>query len=337
MVAPSLIPKKAGERVKTDRRDAVKLASLFRSGELTSVWVPDEAAPLASAAVAAHAYRLGVSETAGAFATALAWTSGTPIRPRPSTTSRWLTLGAATRSGVLAVDAARAGMLGTSDLLEQCEFRLSGVEISLERLNDVGGGRCLLEDTGLKPYPVARQALAAVEACRELGEAHAIDPAAIDEIVIAVPRGAAKDYRSSGDAGEPHRVRNQCALPGRARARRSRGAHRRSADAPVRERRAAEDHGMRPRRLRARSRASLSEALVSPVEIRAGDARYKLELLHPAGDAQSGVGWDEVTAKFRRAVAPAMDPSQAEALSSRVRNLESTPGPLDDLLRLPGS
>lgn len=42
VVAPSLIPKKAGERVKTDRRDAVKLASLFRSGELTSVWVPDE-------------------------------------------------------------------------------------------------------------------------------------------------------------------------------------------------------------------------------------------------------------------------------------------------------
>ena len=42
VVAPSLIPKKPGDRVKTDRRDAVKLASLFRSGELTSVWVPDE-------------------------------------------------------------------------------------------------------------------------------------------------------------------------------------------------------------------------------------------------------------------------------------------------------
>ncbi len=42
VVAPSKIPKKAGERVKTDRRDAVKLASLHRSGELTAVWVPDE-------------------------------------------------------------------------------------------------------------------------------------------------------------------------------------------------------------------------------------------------------------------------------------------------------
>ncbi len=41
VVAPSLIPKKAGERIKTDRRDALKLARYLRSGELTAVWVPD--------------------------------------------------------------------------------------------------------------------------------------------------------------------------------------------------------------------------------------------------------------------------------------------------------
>lgn len=40
VVAPSLIPKKAGERVKTDRRDAVQLARLMRSGDLTPVYVP---------------------------------------------------------------------------------------------------------------------------------------------------------------------------------------------------------------------------------------------------------------------------------------------------------
>ena len=42
VVAPSLIPRRAGERVKTDRRDALMLARLHRSGELTAVWVPDE-------------------------------------------------------------------------------------------------------------------------------------------------------------------------------------------------------------------------------------------------------------------------------------------------------
>ena len=41
VVAPSLIPTRPGEWVKTDQRDAVKLARLLRAGELTSVWVPD--------------------------------------------------------------------------------------------------------------------------------------------------------------------------------------------------------------------------------------------------------------------------------------------------------
>jgi transposase len=42
VVAPSLIPRKPGDRVKTNRRDAVALAKLLRAGELTPVWVPDE-------------------------------------------------------------------------------------------------------------------------------------------------------------------------------------------------------------------------------------------------------------------------------------------------------
>ena len=41
VVAPSLIPRRPGDRVKTDRRDALMLARLHRSGELTAVWVPD--------------------------------------------------------------------------------------------------------------------------------------------------------------------------------------------------------------------------------------------------------------------------------------------------------
>ena len=42
VVAPSLIPTKPGERVKTDRRDSEKLSRLDRAGELTPVWVPDQ-------------------------------------------------------------------------------------------------------------------------------------------------------------------------------------------------------------------------------------------------------------------------------------------------------
>ncbi len=43
VVAPALIPKRAGERIKTNRRDAVTLARLHRAGELTGVWTPDPA------------------------------------------------------------------------------------------------------------------------------------------------------------------------------------------------------------------------------------------------------------------------------------------------------
>ena len=43
VIAPSLIPRRPGERVKTNRRDAVKLARLYRAGELTEIWTPDEA------------------------------------------------------------------------------------------------------------------------------------------------------------------------------------------------------------------------------------------------------------------------------------------------------
>lgn len=43
VIAPSLIPKKAGDRIKTDRRDSLKLAKLHRAGELTPIWIPDGA------------------------------------------------------------------------------------------------------------------------------------------------------------------------------------------------------------------------------------------------------------------------------------------------------
>jgi transposase len=43
VVAPTLVPVKTGDRVKTDRRDALKLARSYRAGDLTPVWVPDAA------------------------------------------------------------------------------------------------------------------------------------------------------------------------------------------------------------------------------------------------------------------------------------------------------
>lgn len=43
VIAPSLIPQRAGDRVKTDRRDSLRLAELARAGELRAIWIPDPA------------------------------------------------------------------------------------------------------------------------------------------------------------------------------------------------------------------------------------------------------------------------------------------------------
>jgi transposase len=40
VVAPSMIPRRSGDRIETDRRDAINLVRLFRAGELTSIYVP---------------------------------------------------------------------------------------------------------------------------------------------------------------------------------------------------------------------------------------------------------------------------------------------------------
>jgi transposase len=54
VIAPSLVPVKSGDRVKTDRRDAEKLARCYRAGELTAVWVPDAAHEALRDLVRAH-------------------------------------------------------------------------------------------------------------------------------------------------------------------------------------------------------------------------------------------------------------------------------------------
>jgi transposase len=41
VIAPTMIPKRSGDRVKTNRRDAVTLVKLLRAGELSTIWVPD--------------------------------------------------------------------------------------------------------------------------------------------------------------------------------------------------------------------------------------------------------------------------------------------------------
>lgn len=71
VIAPSLIPRKSGQSVKTDRRDAAALAHFLRSGDLTQVWVPDEEAEalrdLSRAREAAKKAELAARQQLGKF------------------------------------------------------------------------------------------------------------------------------------------------------------------------------------------------------------------------------------------------------------------------------
>jgi transposase len=90
VVAPSLVPSKAGERVKTDRRDAKKLAHFLRSGDLTEVYVPDEAVATIAAETGGDLKR---------FATAGQFMSYVGLVPSEDSTGKRRRQGAITRCG----------------------------------------------------------------------------------------------------------------------------------------------------------------------------------------------------------------------------------------------
>jgi transposase len=83
VVAPTLVPVKSGDRVKTDRRDALKLARSYRAGDLTPVWVPDAA----HESVAGSGAREGSGQDGS---TARPPSPGqVPPAPRPATAHRY--------------------------------------------------------------------------------------------------------------------------------------------------------------------------------------------------------------------------------------------------------
>jgi transposase len=85
VVAPTLVPVKPGDRVKTDRRDAVKLARSYRAGDLTPVWVPDAAhealRDLMRAREAAKKDQLRARHRLGKFLLRHGWRPPQGVRP----------------------------------------------------------------------------------------------------------------------------------------------------------------------------------------------------------------------------------------------------------------
>jgi 2-methylcitrate dehydratase PrpD len=155
----------------------------------SKIWPTLFAAPVAAAAVACRAWKLDTTRTAGALGTALASSTGIAPPAMMPNSARCISLGSAAEHGVFAALAARQGMLGDAKLIESCAGRIAGLRISRKRLLAQRATRLFFDETGLKPYPIARQALAAVEACRQL-----VGPKtkAISRITVYVPSAQAR-------------------------------------------------------------------------------------------------------------------------------------------------
>ena len=130
VAAPSLVPVRAGDRVKTDRRDALKLARALRAGEVTPVWVPSAAQEALRELVRAREAAVGDQTRARQRVRHLLLRHGVP---RPAGVRAWSTRYLAWLRGRQFADAATTAVF--VDHLQEVEHaaaRVAQLEQALE-------------------------------------------------------------------------------------------------------------------------------------------------------------------------------------------------------------
>ena len=163
------------------------------------MWPTLFAAPAGAAAVACRAWKLDISQTAGALATALSASTKIAAPAMMPNSSRWISLGLAAQHGLFAAMAAKEGALGDAGLFNRAKLLYKA------------GTHFFFDATELKPYPIARQALTAVEACRELVGART---KGLSSIMVSVPAPQARiidhagwpSNRMQSIAGVPYQI-----------------------------------------------------------------------------------------------------------------------------------
>jgi 2-methylcitrate dehydratase PrpD len=272
------------------------------------VWPTAFAAAFGSAATAGRLLGLNIQQTASALATSLAFAQHRAVASSPARSLRWLSLGVAAASGVMAARGARAGLVGTID-----------ADAWLNRLTRGLGRQYLFDEIGMKPYPTARQALAAIEAAREIASAEQLGPPDIDSLVVGLPerqraivgRRGFPDSRIDSIVNVRYQIALAIAEPERLR--------------EVRRTPPFDEPGVR--RLMTRIRVQRARDLdghyprcwPARVEIRARGRRHTRVVLHPLGDARHPLGWNDVAEKLRAIAGPIAGGPTVERLVSEWR------------------
>jgi 2-methylcitrate dehydratase PrpD len=298
------------------------------------VWPTYMGTPLASAALTCKGLRLDSHTTAHALAIALSMSTGVAGRIRSPLSSRWLTLGAAAEHGVIAAFAARQGFAGDEGLLDKDVGPLQAIIKARDKLVGTLGGEFLITETALKPYPSARQALAAIEAFKEILTGEGIDPSSIDEIIVHVPA----QYAAMIDSAGPPRTRQESLL----------GVQYQMALAAFHpeilfdvNRELLPDESavvgfMKKVHVRASEELEKHFPALWPamVEVRSGERTFSRELLRPAWDSCDALGWEEIEAKFKRVAGPIVGRVKTERIIESVHCMDSAESvkPLVELL-----
>ncbi|HEV8016154.1 MAG TPA: MmgE/PrpD family protein [Stellaceae bacterium] len=258
------------------------------------VWPTYLTAGIGAAAIAAKVMGLNERQTRDAMAIAGSSATGITGRIEEEPAPRWFLLASAVQSGLLAAAAAASGLHGDESILGKVSpvWNPETVHVPDNR------GQLLAPRIGFKPYSTSRQGLSATEAFIGTLRRDYVDPASIEKITVEVPQ----QYKAMIDRNRRPKTKSE-----------SRGIHYQFALGALHpdelcdiER--ATIHTEDPAMLKIMDAIEVlpSERLSKlyprqwggAVVVRAGGMNYRHELLHPRGDPENPLSWDDITAKL---------------------------------------
>jgi 2-methylcitrate dehydratase PrpD len=278
----------------------------------------------AVAAIGSKVMGLDPGQTKNALAMSLTLSTGISGKTKTGLSSRWLTLGCAAQNGLIAYLAGARGFAGDQAMLEGPFNTLYGLNMKPEILLDGLGKTFRMGSINLKPFCSARQAVASIEAFRRLLREQAVDPEAIEEVEVILP----KQYSQMLDMpGFPENrlssitsIRYQLAL-----------AAFYEDDLFDVERKVLRNEA-RVRAFMEKVRIVADDRLTAMypkkwsgrIALKVGGSRLEQEVLSPKGDSDQPMTWEDVEEKAKKLVRPFFETEKIEKLGAMVKGLDGT-------------
>jgi 2-methylcitrate dehydratase PrpD len=311
-----------------------RLAAAVNGPEILyrGIWPTYLCAAICVAAVGSRMLRLSADQTRHALAISLSMSTGTAGKIKGGLTSRWLTLGSAAQSGLLAALAAERGFSGDVSVLDALFPSVHGLDLRPEVLLAGLAETFMIDRVNVKPYCCARQGIASVEAFRWILRNHAIRAEDLEEVEVLVPqqysqmidRGDFPEDRLASITG----IQYQLAL-----------AAFHEEDLFDTERKVLRDNDtVRAfmKKVRVAPSSPLTEMFPQKwpgkISVKSAGKSLEHEVLSPRGDTADPMTWADVEQKWKRAGRHTVEPKRIEELQRKVKEIDEAKK-VDGLLR----